>query len=153
MSLKVGVALWAVVSLAACGGGGTTGPSGGSGPVLSVGGDYAMAVELTENSCGPVTVLPLATRVAHTPGALQFQLTHGPNTYSGTFDAPTGGQFRTAARTFSDAASSQTVHIQGRFVATGLEAVVTVDQTSPAPACRYLVRWTGTKTGAPNVVP
>jgi hypothetical protein len=38
-------------------------------------------------------------------------------------------------------------------VATGLEAVVTVDQTSPAPACRYLVRWTGTKQGAPNVIP
>lgn len=155
MTLKVGWAVSAVLSLAACGGGGggTTGPTGGGGPVLSVGGDYAMAVELTENSCGAVTVLPLATRVAHTPGALQFQLTHGPNTYSGTFDAPAGGQFRTAARTFSDAASSQTVNIQGRFVTTGLEAVVTVDQAAPAPACRYLVRWTGTKQGAANVVP
>jgi hypothetical protein len=118
-----------------------------------VGGDYAIAVALAENTCGAVTVLPLPTRVAHTPGAEQFQLTHGPNTYTGTFDAAGGGLFRTVARTFADATSSQTVHIQGRFLTTGLEAEVTVDQTAPAPACRYLVRWTGTKQGAPNVIP
>jgi hypothetical protein len=147
MTLKAGVAL--AVSLTACGGSVTNGPGQ---PLLAVGGDYTMAVELTENTCGAVTVLPLPTRVTHTPGATQFQLTHGPATYTGTLDA-TGGGFRTAVRTFSDAASSQTVHIEGRFVATGLEAVVTVDQTSPAPACRYLVRWTGTKQGAPNVIP
>lgn len=57
------------------------------------------------------------------------------------------------ARTFSDATSSQTVHIEGRFLVSGLEAVVTVDQTAPTPACRYRVSWTGTKSGAPNVIP
>jgi hypothetical protein len=119
--------------------------------VLSVGGDYAIAVALTENTCGAITVLPLPTRVAQTPGALQFQLTHGPNTYAGTLEA--GGVFRTAARTFADATSSQIVHIEGRFVATGLEAVVTVDQEAPVPACRYRVSWTGTKQGAANVIP
>jgi hypothetical protein len=62
-------------------------------------------------------------------------------------------RFRTVARTFSDGASSQTVHIEGRFVVTGPEAVVTVDPTAPAPACRYLVRWMGTKQGAANVIP
>lgn len=152
MRLKMGVALAAAVSLGACGGGGTAGPTGSRGPERSVGGDYTIAVELTENACGAVTVLPLPTRVNHTPGALQFELTHGPATYTGTLDAA-GGGFRTAVRTFSDAASSQTVQIEGRFVATGLQAVVTVDQSAPAPACRYLVRWTGTKVGSPNVIP
>lgn len=152
MRLKAGVAVAAVVSLA-CGSGGTTGGPSPGGSVRSVGGDYAIAVALTQNTCGPVTVLPLPTRVAHTPGAQEFQLTHGPNTYTGSFDAAAGGLFRTAARTFSDAASSLTVHIQGEFVATGLQAEVTVDQTAPVPACRYVVRWTGTKQGAPNVIP
>lgn len=139
-----------VLSLAGCGGGGTTGPSGGS-PVLSVGGDYAMAVVLAENGCGAVTVLPLPTRVVHTAGAAQFQLVHGPGTYDGTVDPD--GRFRTAPRTFADSASSQTVAIEGRFLAAGLDATVTVDQSAPPPACRYVVRWTGTKTGAPNVIP
>jgi hypothetical protein len=111
-----------------------------------------MAVELGENACGAVTVLPLPTRVTHTAGASQFQLTHGA-TYAGTFDAATGGAFRTAAQTFADAGSSQTVHIQGSFRATGFDAEATVDQTAPAPACRYVVRWTGTKVGAANVIP
>ena len=150
MSLKAGVVLAGALSLAACGGGGSTGPTGA--PSLSVGGDYTVAVELTENGCGAVTVLPMPTRVVQTPGALPFQLTHGPTTYTGTLDAA-GGGFRTAVRVFSDAASSQTVHIEGRFLVTGLEAVVTVDQTAPAPPCRYLVRWTGIKVGAANVIP
>jgi hypothetical protein len=134
MSVKAGVFLVGALSLVAC-----------------VGGDYAIAVELTENGCGPVTVLPLPTRVTQTPGALQFQLTHGPATYAGTLDA--GGQFTTEPRTFTDGASRQVVRIAGRFLTTGLEAVVTVDQEAPAPACRYLVRWMGTKQGAPNVIP
>lgn len=150
---RAGFVVAGALSLVACGGGGGTGgdPTGPSGPVLSVGGDYSMAVELTENACGAVTVLPLPTRVAHAPGGLQFQLTHGPATYEGTLEA--GGGFRTAARVFADATSSQTVHIEGRFIPTGLEAVVTVDQAAPVPACRYRVRWTGTKQGAANVIP
>ena len=139
-----------VMSVAACGGGGTTGPSGGP-PVLSVGGDYAMAVVLAENGCGAVTVLPLPTRVVHAAGAANFQLVHGPGTYDGTVESD--GRFRTAPRTFADAASSQTVAIEGRFMATGLDATVTVDQSAPPPACRYVVRWMGTKSGAPNVIP
>jgi hypothetical protein len=143
-------AMAAAVTLAACGGGGgTNGPS--PGPVVSVGGDYAMAVVLAENSCGAVTVLPLPTRVAHTPGATQFQLTHGPNTFEGTLEG--GGAFRTAPRTFADAGSSVTLSIAGRFLLLGLDATVTVDQSAPAPACRYLVRWMGTKQGAANVIP
>ena len=148
--MRFGAALATALTMAGCGGGGaTTGPSGG--PVLSVGGDYAMAVALAENSCGAVSVQPLPTRVTHSPGALQFQLTHGPGTYEGTLEA--GGRFRTAARTFSDATSSQTVHIEGRFTAGGLEALAAVDQALPLPACRYVVQWTGTKSGPANVIP
>jgi hypothetical protein len=151
MRLNVAAAACAI-GMAGCGGG-STGPTPPTTPVRSVGGDYAMVVALGENGCGAVTVQPLPTRVTHTPGASQFQLAHGPGTYSGSFDEAAGGAFRTAVQTFSDATSSQTVHIQGRFTATGLEAVVTVDQTAPAPACRYLVGWTGTKVGAANVIP
>ena len=62
------------------------------------------------------------------------------------------GGATTQAQTFADATSSQIVHIQGSFRATGLDAVVTVDQTAPV-VCRYLVHWTGTKVGAANVLP
>jgi hypothetical protein len=149
MRLNAAVLL-AAIALAGCGGdGGAAGPTA---VVRSVGGDYTMAVELGENGCGGVAVLPLPTRVTHTPGASQFQILHGPGTYTGAFDDSAGGAFRTQAQVFSDGVSSQTVHIQGSFRATGLDAVVTVDQTAPT-ACRYLVRWTGTKSGAPNVIP
>ena len=142
-----------VMALAGCGDGGTTGPTPPATPVRSVGGDYTMVVTLGENGCGAVTVQPLPTRVTHIAGASQFLLAHGPGIYTGTFDEPAGGAFRTSALTFADATATQVVHIQGRFTATGLEAVVTVDQAAPAPACRYLVDWTGTKVGAPNVLP
>jgi hypothetical protein len=150
MSSKSALAVAGALALAACGGGGATGPAA---PVRSVGGDYTMVVALGENGCGPVTVLPLPTHVTHTAGASQFQITHGPATYTGSFDDAAGGAFRTQALVLSDAGSSLTVHIQGSFRATGLDAVVTVDQTAPLPACRYLVSWTGTKAGAANVIP
>jgi hypothetical protein len=150
MRQATGACIGLAVMVVGCGSGnGTTGSTGG--PVISVGGDYTMTVELAANDCGVVTVLPLPTRVAHVPGSLQFQLTHGPNTYQGTLE-PSGG-FRTAARTFADATSTLIVNIEGRFLAAGLEGFVTVDQTLPAPACRYLVRWTGAKQGASNVIP
>lgn len=140
----------AVISAAACGGGSAP-PTGGSTPI-SVGGDYTMAVALAESGCPGVMVEPLPTRVQHTPGALQFQLTHGPATYSGTLDA--AGGFVTQPRTFNDGVSTQTVSITGHFTRTGFEAVATVDvQTPNAAPCRYVVRWNGTKVGAPNVIP
>jgi hypothetical protein len=110
-----------------------------------------MTVALAENGCGAVTVQPLATRVAHTPGSSSIQLTHGPNTFQGTVDP--GGAFRTTPRTFADASSSVTLTIDGRFTVGGLEALATVDQAAPSPVCRYVVRWTGTKQGAANVIP
>jgi hypothetical protein len=113
--------------------------------VLSVGGDYAMTVALTSNDCGAVTVLPLPTRVDHTPGATRFRLTHGPNTFDGSVAAD--GTFTTDQATLSD---GSTIVIAGRFSVSGLEATATVSQPGP---CRYVVRWTGAKQGSPNVIP
>lgn len=151
------LALVALAAMAAACGGSSGGPGAPSSPSpgpaqLSVGGDYAMAVALTENGCGAVTVEPLPTRVAHAAGSTQIQLTHGPATYAGTVDA--AGRFTTQPRVFTDAAGSQTLAIAGQFTTTGFQATVTVDvQPAGAAACRYVVRWTGTKTGAPNVIP
>jgi hypothetical protein len=143
------VAVLAVVvgvgSLLACGGGGGGGGNPNGPRVLSVGGDYAMTVALTSNDCGAVTVLPLPTRVDHTPGAARFRLTHGPNTFDGSVSAD--GTFTTDQATLSD---GSTIVIAGRFSASGLEATATVNH--PAP-CRYVVRWTGAKQGTPNVIP
>ena len=152
--LRIATIVW-LAGLGACGGSGGGGgtPSGGS-SLVAVGGDYAMAVALTENTCGAVTVLPLPTRVEHTPGATDFRLTHGPNTWSGTLAA--GGSFATETRTIADGAGgSVAIRIEGRFSTTGLEALATVNAlpAAPQPACRYVVRWTGTKQGAPNVIP
>jgi hypothetical protein len=139
--------------LAACGGGGSGAPpSTPSAPVLSVGGDYTTAVALTENTCGPqVTVAPLPTRIDHVPGATQIRLTHGL-TYSGTVAAD--GAFSTDAQTVTDALGTQSIRVAGRFTRTGFDAQATVAvQPSAASACRYVVQWTGTKQGAPNVIP
>jgi hypothetical protein len=148
MSARVMLAA-AVISAAGCGGG--SGPTPGT-VLLSVGGDYTMAVALAESGCGAVAVEPLPTRVAQTPGALEFQLTHGPATYAGTLDRE--GGFVTQPRSFNDGVSTQTVSITGHFTRTGFDAVATVDVQVPgAPSCRYVVRWTGTKIGSPNVIP
>ena len=139
--------------LAACGGGGSAStPSAPSTPVLSVGGDYTTAVALTENSCGPqVTVAALPTRVEHVAGATQMRLTHGL-TYTGTVAAD--GAFSTDTQTVTDALGTQSIRVAGRFTRTGFDAVATVAVQPPtAAACRYAVQWTGTKQGAPNVIP
>jgi len=136
--------------MAGCGGG--TGPTPPpSSTVIAVGGDYTMAVALTENTCGAVQVAPLPTRVEHTPGATQFRLTHGL-TYTGTLAGD--GSFTTDAQTVTDSVGAQTVRVTGRFTRTGLEALASVAVQPPAgAACRYAVQWTGTKQGAANVIP
>ena len=149
----IGVALALGVLLPACGGG-----SGGRGPStpapstqIAVAGDYAMVVALTENTCGGVQVAGLPTRVEHTPGATQFRLTHGL-TYTGTLASD--GTFTTDAQTVTDSVGTQSVRVAGRFTRTGLEALASVAVQPPtAAACRYAVQWTGTKQGAPNVIP
>lgn len=138
----------------ACGGGG-----GGSGneptpPRIQVGGQYATAVTLTEDTCGGTRVAPLPTIVAHNPGDTRFTLTHGGTTYAGTLSAD--GSFRTDNLTLTDAAGSAlSIAIEGRFAVQGFDANVAVAvRRATAPRdCRYAVHWVGSKQGAPNVIP
>ncbi len=118
-----------------------------------MGGAYAVAVALGANTCGAVTVATQPTSVTHTPGANRFSLVHGANTFAGSVAAD--GSFTTDPLALNDAGSALTVTLQGRFTVTGLNATVTVDVRPPAPAppCQYVVAWTGTKQGAPNVIP
>lgn len=141
------VALAGIVVLWGCGGGNGGGTPTGP-PVLSVGGDYTLAVALADNDCGSVTVQPLPTHVDHAAGAGRLRLTHGPNTFDGSVAAD--GTFTTDPRTLSDGAGTLVIAIGGRFTTGGLDALATVTLSR---GCRYVVRWTGTKQGAPNVIP
>jgi hypothetical protein len=138
--------------VAGCGGGGSgTEPTP---PRIQVGGQYATAVTLTEDTCGGTSVMPLPTVVAQTPGETRFTLSHGGTTYNGTLSAE--GTFRTDSLTVTDAAGAElTIVIEGRFSVQGFDANVSVGvrRTASPQSCRYVVHWVGTKQGAPNVVP
>src|SRR5262245_52661816 len=109
--------------LAACGGGGPTGSSGGTtGEAPQVGGQYQVAVRLTENACGQdVTVAPQPTSVAHTPGAAAFTLTHGGLQVNGTLARD--GAFSTQPLTVQDPLGPATLVVAGRFGTQGFDAV------------------------------
>jgi hypothetical protein len=96
------------------------------------------------------TVEDAVTTVEHVPGSSALRLTHAGVTYSGTVD--TGARFETTPRTVVVSPASFRITLAGQFGLTGLEATVTVEQTSPT-ACSYSVHWTGTKSGSPNVIP
>jgi hypothetical protein len=137
---------------AACGGSSTPGP-GPDPNVIRVAGEYATAVTLGESSCPGITVQSMPTTVAHTAGATTLTLTHAGNAYQGTLQRD--GTFTTTPRAVGGGAETHTLTIAGRFTRTGLDATVTADvQRSAEPrACRYVVRWAGTKQGDPNVIP
>jgi hypothetical protein len=132
-----------------CGGdgGGRTGPSPAA--TLQVSGTYATAVTLQEDACGGVTVQPQPTTVTQSAGRVALQ--HAGTTYSG----PIGGDgaFSTDEVRLSGADGPLAIRIAGRFTATGFDALVTVDVQRASGACRYVVRWAGTKQGPPNVIP
>ena len=72
------------------------------------------------------------------------------NNYAGTLKPD--ATFTTAPLVLSDASSSTTVSITGRFPRRGLEADVRVqvDRAGTSQDCEHNVRWTGTKQGSPN---
>ena len=143
----------AALCLVSCGGGGTTPPS--TTPpqtaVPQVGGQYNVAVRLQQNECpAQPTVQPQPTSVTHTAGASAFTLAHGGLTVSGT--VARDGAFTTQPLAVPDPQGPATLTIAGRFTTSGLDATVTVAVTAASGACRYLVNWTGTKQGSPNVL-
>jgi hypothetical protein len=145
--------LTGLLPVAACGGGGGS-VAEPTAPRIQVGGQYATAVTLAEDTCGGTSVMPLPTAVAQTPGQTRFTLSHGGTTYNGTLAAD--GSFRTDSLTVTDAAGAElTIVIEGRFSVQGFDADVTVGvrRAPPAQGCRYVVHWAGTKQGAPNVIP
>lgn len=142
--------LLVVIAVGCGGGGGNTMPSP---PLIQVAGAYPTAVALVENDCGGVTVLPMTTTVIHSPGGTQLSLVHANTTYAGSL-AP-DGTFTTDPIDLQDSnGSTLTVEISGRFETNGFTAMVAVDvRRTNGSRCRYVVRWTGTKQGPPNVIP
>lgn len=143
---------WLALCLASCGGGATppsTTPSQAAVP--QVGGSYDVQVRLQQNDC-PVapTIQAQPTTVTHTAGASSFTLVHGGLTASGS--VARDGVFTTQALAVQDSQGPATLTMAGRFTASGLDATVTVNVTAPSGACRYLVGWTGSKQGPPNVL-
>jgi hypothetical protein len=90
--------------------------------------------------------------VTHVPGATTFSLVHGGLQATGSVSRD--GAFTTQPLGVEDPLGPAQLAISGRFTATGLEATVTVDvqRGAPSPPCRYVVAWSGTKRGAPNVI-
>ena len=143
-----------VLSLAGSGCGGSDGsgaPDAGGGNLLSLAGSYPTTVTLQPGStCSGVTVQDDVTTVTHTPGALTLSLGHAGVSYSGTVD--TAANFQTSPKTVTVSPAQYLITISGHFTTTGLDATVTVEQTVPTQ-CAYTVRWVGTKSGPPNVIP
>jgi hypothetical protein len=150
--MKQHVAWVAALWLAACGGGAT--PPTTTPPqtaVPQVGGQYDVAVRLQQNDCAAApTVLPQPTSVTHAAGASTFTLVHGGLIVTGSVTRD--GTFTTQSLAVQDPQGPATLAIAGRFTTNGLEATVTVSVAAAGGACRYLVAWTGTKLGSPNVL-
>jgi hypothetical protein len=149
---RTAIALSAALT-AACGGGGTSPGSPSSSVSPQVAGQYTVAVRLLDNGCGAApTVQPQPTSVEQTPGAPAFSLTHGGLRVTGAVERD--GAFTTQPLGVTDPLGPAVVTLGGRFTTSGLEAIVTVDVSPPAPAaaCRYRVEWSGTKQGPPNVL-
>ena len=148
---------WAVPILVAAVGCGDSASSpgqpdaGGASNLLAVGGTYDTHVALLPGgTCAGVTVQDNATTVEHVPGSSALRLTHAGVSYSGTVDA--AARFQTTPRTVVVSPASFRITVSGQFGLTGFEATATVEQTSPT-VCAYSVQWSGTKAGAPNVIP
>jgi hypothetical protein len=118
-----------------------------TGPTFA--GAYDTAVSITANSCGPVTVMPAVTTVAHRPGSAQVTFTHAGISYPGTVAADSS--FTTDTVTFDASDGNHYgIHLAGRFTADGFDASATVDRASlqTGAACRYVVHWIGTRRAA-----
>lgn len=133
-----------------CGACGSDDPAGPK--QISVGGQYATAVTLENNSCPAITVQNNPTTVAHTAGATALTITHAGNSYTGTVQP--SGSFSTTPKAVGTG-EVHTLTIAGQFSTTGFDAIAAVDvqRTSAPLTCHYDVHWIGTKQGTPNTIP
>jgi hypothetical protein len=120
--------------------------------VLQVAGQYQITQQGVTDTCGQGTQIPSVTgTVTHAPGGSTFTLADtGGTTFSGMVQ--TNGTFSATAQ-FGPDASGQTFaqQLQGRFTTTGFTAELRVE-VRPRN-CNFTRNWTGTKQGAPNVIP
>jgi len=156
-----GWVLGALVSLGACGGGsGTSRPSESA---IQVAGTYDIRKSVTEETCGlsrPGDVFTNPGTVQHSPGATEFVLNdHGTRDLPGTVRRDGGFDLRPASSVVMGTIAATDTFEGGRFTATGFVLRdTTVLQRSPAAGapdgpCRVVALWSGTKQGAPNVIP
>ncbi|HZR25281.1 MAG TPA: hypothetical protein VFA59_16920 [Vicinamibacterales bacterium] len=146
----------AMVMVSACGGSSPSAPA----VQISVGGSYDIRKTVVSDTCGsfaPGTVFSNPGEVRHTAGATTFVLNdHGTRDLPGTINSD--GTFALAA---SRSLVMNTINAVdtfdgGRFTTTGFELRDTTDldaNPNGGGACRSVATWTGTKSGAPNVIP
>ena len=120
---------------------------------LSVGGTYATAVTLVDNTCSNVTVQPNPTTVSHQPGATALGLTHASISYQGTVQ--NDGAFSLTPKPIDvGGGTTHTLTIAGRFTTSGFTATVdAVVRQGTATTCTYRVSWVGTRQSGTNVIP
>lgn len=132
--------------LLACGGGDK--PAGPR--LLAVAGTYQTAVTLIASTCPNTQVQTFPTVVSHVAGATAVQLTHAGSTYTGT--VANNGAFSTPNEPFSIGGVNYLISMTGTFEVQSMNAVVTV-QAGLTPPCQFSARWSGPKSGGPNVFP
>ena len=120
--------------------------------LLYVAGQYPTTAALTQNTCSSIRVEPMTTAVTHAAGSSDLVLVHAGITSTGTIEKD--GAFVTTPQSVGPASDTHRLTIKGRFSTTGFEATVSVDVSRNGMAsCAYVVSWTGTKSGEPNVIP
>ena len=120
---------------------------------LSVAGVYPTTVAITSDACGGSVVQDNPTTVTHVAAATTLSLSHAGSVYSGTVQP--NGQFSTTPAAAVIGSASYVVAMSGQFTVTGFTSTVTVDKTDAAhpSGCRYVVRWTATRSSGQNVIP
>lgn len=117
-------------------------------PQLTVGGTYATAVTILNNSCPNTVVQDNPTTVHQMPGDTTMSLSHAA--ISGPGVVHLNGAFSMPVIILNLGGVTYNITISGSFTAMGFTAQASL--VIPGQ-CGYTVQWTGTKQGAPNVIP
>ncbi len=133
--------LLVVIAVVACGGSAQIAPAGNAG----FAGTYATAVTLASNTCGTITVQNNPTSVTYDATTRAVSFTHAGTTYSGSVAADS--TFTTPPRAVNvNDGFAYSIGLAGKFRPNGFDATATVDRTGGSGACRFTVRWAGTRS-------